>query len=157
MIDARDTLVENMRALMDARPERVGTQAKIAQLAGVDQTTVGKLLRKQHHPTTEVLQGLARAFGVEVWQLLTPKLKPVRTFELSPFALDIAEMIDSRMHTHKAREAREAIYAQVIHQFGPGSELDVSPRPSAPPTAADTTTRRPCASGTPADKIHGRP
>ena len=121
VIDAQETLVENLRALMQANPQTHGTQAKVAQRSGVDQTTVGRILRKCHHPTTEVLQGLARAFEVQTWQLLAPGLKATRL--LSPFALDMAEMIDKNLAARGAQEAREAIRAEITHHFGPIREL----------------------------------
>ena len=121
MVDAQETLVENLRALMQANPQIHGTQTKVARLAGLNQTSVGNILSKRHHPTTEALQGLARAFGVEVWQLLAPGLKPPRS--LSPFALDMAEMIDKKLAARGAQEVREAIRAEITHHFGPGREL----------------------------------
>ena len=121
VIDAQETLVENLRALMEASPETHGTQAKLAERSGVNQTTVGRILRKRHHPTTEVLQGLACAFEVQAWQLLAPGLKAQRV--LSPFARDMAEMIDKNLAARGAQEAREAIRAEITHHFGPGREL----------------------------------
>ena len=111
VIDAQETLVANLLALMQANPETHGTQAKVAQRSGVAQTTVGRILRKRHHPTTEVLQGLARAFEVQAWQLLAPGLKATRV--LSSFALDMAEMIDKNLAARGAQEVREAIRAEI--------------------------------------------
>ena len=151
MPDAQEILVANLRALMQASPETHGTQAKLAERSGVNQTTVGRILRKRHHPTTEVIQGLAEAFEVQPWQLLAPGLKAQRV--LSPFARDIAELLDSNLD---ARDAREAIRTEAIHRFGPGSELDEVIRRDESPTPADTTPRHLPASGTLAAKARGR-
>ena len=148
--DAQETLVANLRALMRENRETHGTQAKLAQRSGVCQSTVGRILSKKHHPTTEVLAGLADAFALQPWQLLAPSLQPTRV--LSPFARDMAEMIDSRILAQGAREARESIRAEITYRFGPGSEL----RPVELQARAEPTQPHPCGSGTPGAKTPGR-
>lgn len=67
------TLAENLLWLKDSTPD-LDSQAKIAAKAGIDQTTVGRILRAQNYPTLDKITALAKAFKVEAWQLLAPNL-----------------------------------------------------------------------------------
>jgi transcriptional regulator with XRE-family HTH domain len=73
---ALETLAANLRALMGAR-EELRTQARVGAKAGMDQRTVGRILNREHAPTLPQLDGLARAFGLEPWQLLVPGFDPL--------------------------------------------------------------------------------
>lgn len=68
-----DVLSDNLKALMKDRPE-VASQRKLAQQAGIDQRTVGRILNKEHPPNLVQIDKLAQALGVQSWQLLAPKL-----------------------------------------------------------------------------------
>lgn len=65
----------NVQRLMDAYPD-LGTQPKLAERAGVDQTTISRLLRAERSATIGTLDAVARAFGLEVWKLLLPDFDP---------------------------------------------------------------------------------
>jgi len=66
-----DVLVTNVRALMKRRG---WGQEKLGEKAGISQTHVGNILRKQVQPTTAMIDGLARAFGLPSWVLFVPNL-----------------------------------------------------------------------------------
>jgi transcriptional regulator with XRE-family HTH domain len=68
---AADNLAANLRALMAALP-RLSTQAKVAEAAQIDQSTVGRILNVKHSPRLEQIEAIARATGVQPWQLLAP-------------------------------------------------------------------------------------
>lgn len=73
--EATLTLAANVRRLMDA--EHLSQQA-LAKRAGVSQRGVSYVLnyRDEHdrHPSTETVEALARAFGLQAWQLMAPNL-----------------------------------------------------------------------------------
>ena len=69
------TLAANLAALMQASSE-MPSQSAVAKRAGMDQRTVGRILNEEHSPTITQLERLARAFGLEPWQLLVPSLDP---------------------------------------------------------------------------------
>lgn len=67
----REVLAANTRALMKRRG---WTQTQVASKAGLSQTHVGNVLRREVDPTTAVLAGLGKAFGLPSWLLLVPEL-----------------------------------------------------------------------------------
>jgi transcriptional regulator with XRE-family HTH domain len=67
----RKVLADNLRALKD----RHGwTQTEIADKADISQRYVSSVLSQEQDPTTEIVDGLAKAFGLPVWLLLVPEL-----------------------------------------------------------------------------------
>lgn len=71
--DAARVLADNLRALMAASAE-LTTQKAVAKRSGMNQTTVGHILRCTHSPSLKQIDGLADAFGLLPWQLLVPSL-----------------------------------------------------------------------------------
>lgn len=68
-------LADNVRRLM----EDAGlSQRDLAQRAGISQRAVGYLVNYQdeqdRHPTTQTVEAVARAFGIETWLLMMPGL-----------------------------------------------------------------------------------
>jgi len=74
------TVAENLRALMlDAgmiNSKGEPNQSSLARACGADQRTIGRLLVGDQSPTVEMLEVVARAFGLHAWQMLIPKLDP---------------------------------------------------------------------------------
>jgi transcriptional regulator with XRE-family HTH domain len=67
-----DILVANVRALMKRRG---WGQEKLGAEAGISQTHVGNILRKEVQPTTQMIAGLAKAFNLkEAYLLFVPNL-----------------------------------------------------------------------------------
>jgi transcriptional regulator with XRE-family HTH domain len=68
-------LVENVRRLMK---DEGWSQTELAKRAGISQRAVSYLLNyrdaQDRHPTTETIEGIAGAFGLQVWQLMIPDL-----------------------------------------------------------------------------------
>ena len=64
-------LAENLAALMRVDP-KFDTQQKVAAAThgAINQTTVGRILRRRHKVTIATLSALARAFDLEPYQLL---------------------------------------------------------------------------------------
>jgi transcriptional regulator with XRE-family HTH domain len=67
----KEVLAANTRALMDRRGWK---QERLAKAAGLSQTHVGNVLRKEVEPTTAVIAALAKAFEIPHWLLLVPNL-----------------------------------------------------------------------------------
>ena len=68
-------LGRNLKTLMDAH-EILRTQAAVAKAAGMDQTTVGRILAGSHSPRLQQIEALAEVYGLAPWQLLVPNLAP---------------------------------------------------------------------------------
>lgn len=67
----QDVFVANVKRLMERRGWR---QEKLAGKSGISQSHIGNLLRKQHAPTSGVIEAVADAFGLPGWLLLVPEL-----------------------------------------------------------------------------------
>lgn len=65
----------NVKALMKAHPV-LSSQAAVSRHAGMDQRTVGRIVNCEHAPTLVQIEKLARAFGLQPWQLFVPGLDP---------------------------------------------------------------------------------
>jgi hypothetical protein len=71
----RETLAENLIALMSATPE-CGTEKLLRKRAKVGGGTVDGARQAKSAVTLDSLDKLAKAFGLEAWQLLVPNLNP---------------------------------------------------------------------------------
>ena len=65
----REVLATNVRALMKRRG---WNQEQLGKKAGISQTHVGNILRRQVSPTGTMISGLAKAFNMPEWVLLAP-------------------------------------------------------------------------------------
>lgn len=72
----RELLAANLRALREALGNP--SQGAIAKRAGVDQTLVSRALANSHETGVGKLDGLAKAVGVQAWQLICPGLAFLR-------------------------------------------------------------------------------
>jgi transcriptional regulator with XRE-family HTH domain len=106
------------------------SQADIAKKASLDQTTVGRVLRKSNATSIDKLEGLAKAFGVQPWQLLAPGLGGT-IGGLSPKAVEVALLYEG---LSKAKQAHLYATAQVLHDpeaFEGESDQEAKPVPLA--------------------------
>jgi hypothetical protein len=67
----RDILSANLRALMRQHPD-LNTLPKITARSGVSNGTLDRIRRAETACRIDELAKLARAFGVQPWQLLVP-------------------------------------------------------------------------------------
>lgn len=65
----RELLAKRLRELMDVRPD-LDTQTKLANRAGLSQSTIQRILSLQQACTVDVIEDLARAFGIRPIELL---------------------------------------------------------------------------------------
>lgn len=63
-------IAENLRWLM--KHSKFSSQPKLQRASGVSQTHIGNILRCDKSPSAEILEKLAAAFGLDVWQLMAP-------------------------------------------------------------------------------------
>ena len=105
----RDILANNLRALMAARPD-LDTLPKITARSGVTNGTLDRIRRAVVSTRVDELERLARAFGLEAWELLRPDghAKP------SPLALRLAAHLDRTAHDEAMHHAAYAAAMAVI-------------------------------------------
>jgi transcriptional regulator with XRE-family HTH domain len=112
----RDTLSNNLRALMAARPD-LDTLPKITARSGVSNGTLDRIRRAVVSTRVDELEKLGRAFGVEAWELLRPHGHAT----LSPLALLLAAHLDrtaqdEATHTAAFAAATAAIDSLAVAQ-----------------------------------------
>lgn len=75
---SNEVLIVNILALMKAK----GWSAReLAKYSKVSDRMIGKILKSVSNPTTETLDKLACAFGIDAWQLLVPGITELLTKE----------------------------------------------------------------------------
>lgn len=81
----RSTLAENLRNLMDARPD-LDTIKKVVKRGGGSNGTIGRMLQGDTSARIDAVADVAKVFGLEPWQLLVPGLDPAHppTLEMDP-------------------------------------------------------------------------
>lgn len=85
----RNVLRRNLKALMDKAKKdgdrELGSQIRLGKRAGVAQATIGRILSSEgENASIETVSSLARAFGLESWQLLVAGLDPTNPPVLQP-------------------------------------------------------------------------
>lgn len=112
----QQVLAKNVEALRKA-PGMPSSQAAIGKDAGIDQKTVSRILGVKNAPGVDCLDGLAKAFKVEPWQLLVPGLDPIKKpqiADVSPLAMDLARLYDA-LPMHR----RRLLYANAQDMHNP--------------------------------------
>lgn len=72
-LEPRQILAKNVRALMQAKPH-LGTIVKLSQVSGVSKGVVERMTKAEANTGVDHLAGIAHAFGVPVWALLSDDL-----------------------------------------------------------------------------------
>ena len=68
-----EVLIPNLRVLMKVMKIN---NPLLATKSGISLRMIAYILSGQKKPTTKTIEALAKAFGVKVWQLLIPGLRP---------------------------------------------------------------------------------
>jgi transcriptional regulator with XRE-family HTH domain len=105
----RDILANNLRALMASRPD-LDTLPKITARCGVTNGTLDRIRRAVVSTRVDELERLARAFGIEPWELLRPNGHA----KLSPLALLLATHLDRSANDEATHMAAFAAATAVI-------------------------------------------
>lgn len=79
-MSAREVLATNLRSLMDSNP-RYGTTVALEKATEelgckVGKSTIDRALKHQTTLNLDYIEVIARVFGLDPWQLLTPGLRP---------------------------------------------------------------------------------
>lgn len=96
--EPRDILAANLLAMIDAdsrKGERLSIRAW-ATSKGLNVRMIDRLTKKQHAITLDKLDQIARACGLQTWQLLVPNLDPVSPPEAKITADDRAMLAKLR-------------------------------------------------------------
>ncbi|MBB2981429.1 hypothetical protein [Paraburkholderia tropica] len=72
MLDTRQILQNNLKALLATRPET--SRLNLSREMKVGDGTLGSIQYGKGNPTIEILEAIARFFELETWQLLCPDL-----------------------------------------------------------------------------------
>ncbi len=108
--DSIDTVINNLRSLMR---ETGLNKPKLAKKSGVSERMIAYILSKERMPTIEVLEGLAKAFGLKgSWQLTIPgiRIDPADSGKIDALIKHYAESSEEgRAHIDHVAE-REAKY-----------------------------------------------
>lgn len=72
MLDTKKILQENLKALLDTRPET--SRLNLSREMEVGDGTLGSIQYGKGNPTLQVLETIAQFFELETWQLLSPNL-----------------------------------------------------------------------------------
>lgn len=70
---ALQTVAANLKRCITEHKE-LNTEPKLAAKAKVDQKTVYRITHLQNEPSIDKVEKLAKALGLETWQLLVPQL-----------------------------------------------------------------------------------
>lgn len=68
---AVEILAENLKVLMSADPN-LSSGPKVAKASGVSRKSINNIVEKRHDPHLSSVEGIARAFRLDVYQLLAP-------------------------------------------------------------------------------------
>ena len=67
-----DTVVANIKRLIDEQDEGIPTRA--ARRCNMNQRTLDRFYKGERQPTLELVEQVARGYGLQAWQLLVPNL-----------------------------------------------------------------------------------
>ncbi len=78
-LKTRKLYAANIRACL-ARDKAIGgpcyDMKRLAAMAGLTPSTIGRIVSLEHAPVIDTLESVARSFRLEVWQMLVPQLDP---------------------------------------------------------------------------------
>lgn len=149
----RDILAENLKKLMEGIPE-LSTFPQITRAGGGSNGTLDRIRRKAIATNIDNLAPLAKAFGLEPWQLLVEtlavqggKVVGLPGYDLTPEALLMAKWFD-RLTDPRDRAVAETgamgVILRILQQHDlppidkpePDSEEETRPAPTQPPAPA---------------------
>lgn len=74
VMNAREVLAANFKKLRDATPS-LNAPKDIVAAGAATNGTIGRITKKQSGPSIDTIEQLARAYGLEAWQMLVPALE----------------------------------------------------------------------------------
>lgn len=130
-------LAANVEALRVQQGRHL-SQGEMARQAGVDQTTIGRILTMTNWPTLEKIARVANAFNKQPWQLLAPDMGMKISEDdakLSPSAVHLARKFDAIKD--EAERARAYAFLSQTLEFA-----NFRAWPSAPPATPSVATQK---------------
>lgn len=85
--EPRHILAKNVRALMQANP-RLGTIVRLSAASGVSKGVVERMTKAEANTGVDHLAGIARAFQLPIWALLSEELDPLHGVGASPWPFE---------------------------------------------------------------------
>ena len=79
LMDIRTIVAANIQTLMDYARDHgqpYGDQKALAKRAGVSMSTVARIRKAQVGGSIDVLDAIAKCYGLQAWQLMMPNLDP---------------------------------------------------------------------------------
>lgn len=115
----RQILSANVKALMLARKDELGTIKKIAAASGTKLSNgkVGRICKASHTTDIDSLQHLAEVFKVEPWQLLVEGLRP----DALPVLINATVIAALQQAAAPQQQAREAAKKALAHKMSPSA------------------------------------
>ena len=86
----RDLLANNFRKLREATPS-LNSPKDIVKAQAATNGTIGRIAKRATGVSIDKLEPLAKAYGLEVWQMLTPSLQATRGIGGKPVISGIPE------------------------------------------------------------------
>ena len=86
----RDLLANNFRKLREATPS-LNSPKDIVKAQAATNGTIGRIAKRETGVSIDKLEPLAEAYGLEVWQMLTPSLQATRGIGGKPIISGIPE------------------------------------------------------------------
>lgn len=111
----RETLARNLQFLMDLHGY---TEAVVAKRADVSQKSVNNLLHQRHPPNLEVVDKVAGAFGLNLWQIILPNLPRDVTREGGT----LAKLVDSYLEANNEGQKLVLQLAEREAKYGGGAQ-----------------------------------
>lgn len=106
---SKKVLADNIRALRDARK---WSNRHLSKLSGVSDRMIGKILDADgSKPTTETIDKLANAFGVEAWQLMIPNANIDKLLNKQ-----FSRVVDA--YSHATKKGRRILETQADYIIG---------------------------------------
>lgn len=85
--EPRHILAKNVRALMQANP-RLGTIVRLSEASGVSKGVVERMTKAETNTGVDHLAGIARAFQIPIWALLSEEFDPLSGVGTSPWPFE---------------------------------------------------------------------
>lgn len=120
----RDILAANLRALMASRPD-LNTLPKLTARSGVSNGTLDRIRRAAVSTRIDELERLAKAFGVESWELV----REHGPNSLSPLGLQLAAHLDGAARDQAEHNAAYAAATAAIDALTTTRGLRSAPAP----------------------------
>jgi transcriptional regulator with XRE-family HTH domain len=146
MESLQDRLARRLRTLMEQTPS-LDTQVKVSKRAAVSQSTVQRILSKQVWANLDVVEDLARAFGIKPAHALLADDAEATLLQVwhTMSELDKTEVIRfaQLLHNRQARQPAPRLEFSEIEESGPALQAAVTRAAGRPISNVTQATTKP--------------